>query len=120
MRLLQRVLHCHTGPAMLTIFRPFLLALSLTLTAQLYGDLREGDAPVSGAKMQLTCGAETASATTDSAGAFVLFVKQPGKCVVKVEYKGQSPSLAVTLYEEPVRYRLVLEKSGSTYRLARR
>ena len=105
---------------MLTLLRWPLLALSLSLSAQLYGDLREGDAPVAGAKVELTCGSQTATATTDSAGAFNLFVKQPGKCIIKVEYKGQAPTLPVVLYEEPVRYRLSLAKSGNTYKLTRR
>ncbi len=63
---------------------------------------------------------ETARATTDSAGAFVLFVKQPGKCVLKVVYQDQTATLPVVLYNEPVRYRLALERKGSAFVLTRR
>jgi hypothetical protein len=103
-----------------TLLRTLALAATLSLTAQLYGDLREGDTYLPGIKMELTCGSQTATAMTDSAGAFVLFVKQPGKCVLKVAYKDQTASLPVVLYEQPVRYRLQLEKKGSAYVLTRR
>jgi hypothetical protein len=105
---------------MLNALRILALTISLSLTAQLYGDLREGDTYLPGVKVELTCGSQTATATTDSSGAFVLFVKQPGKCVIKVAYKDQTPTLPVTLYEQPVRYRLALAKKDGTYHLTRR
>jgi hypothetical protein len=105
---------------MLDSLRILALGASLSLTAQLYGDLREGDKQLPGVKMELACGSETARATTDSAGAFVLFVKQPGKCVLKVVYQDQTATLPVVLYNEPVRYRLALERKGSAFVLTRR
>lgn len=95
------------------------LMLSALTFGEIYGDVRVGEKYVTDAKIQLTCGGETTSATTDKAGSFRLRVKASGKCTVSVAYENQSPSVEVVLFEQPARYRLVLEQKDGKYALKR-
>ena len=95
------------------------IAASPVTVAELYGDLREGEKYLVGVKLQLTCGTETAEATTDKSGSFRLSVKASGKCVLKVTYQDQTPTLEVVLFDQPARYRLQLELQNGKYVLKR-
>src|SRR5262245_45549053 len=97
----------------------FLLVLGFSLqvcAGKIYGSILEGGKPVAqGIKVDVTCGADTYSAQTDAYGAFNLFAKDKGKCVLKVTYQGQTPSIEVNSYDNSVQYDLVLEKQGTQY-----
>ena len=96
-----------------------LFLLGALARGEIYGDLRLGDAFVPDAKLTLTCGAETAEGTTDKTGSFRLAVKGSGKCRLTVAYDKQTPSIDVVLFEQPARYRFVLELVGGKYVLKR-
>jgi hypothetical protein len=103
-----------------------LLLLSLVFAGQafagkIYGSIVEGGKPVpQGVKVEVACGSNNYNAQTDAYGAFNLFAAAKGKCVLKVLYQGQSPSIEVNSYDGSVQYDLVLEKQGSQYTLKRK
>jgi hypothetical protein len=96
-----------------------LLALASLLRGEIYGDLRMGDKFVADAKLTLKCGAESVEGVTDKTGSFRLTVKGSGKCTLTVNYEKQSPSLDVVLFDQPARYRFVLEQADGKYVLKR-
>jgi len=102
----------------------FLLVLGFAAPAfagKIYGSILEGGKPVAqGVKLEVTCGANNYSAQTDTYGAFNLFAKESGKCLLKVSYQGQTPSLEINSYEGSVQYDLILEKQGAQYILKRK
>ena len=91
------------------------------LAGKIHGSISEGGKPVAqGVKVDVTCGANNYNAQTDNYGAFNLFAKDTGKCVLKVTYQGQTPSIDVNSYDNSVQYDLVLEKQGAQYTLKRK
>jgi hypothetical protein len=103
-----------------------LLLLILGLAGQAFagkfnGTITEGGKPVpQGVKVQVTCGSNNYDAQTDAQGAFSLFAMDKGKCVLKVLYQGQMPSIEVNSYDGSVQYDLILEKQGAQYTLKRK
>jgi hypothetical protein len=102
----------------LTLLTNALLTLPLA-TGGIFGDLRLGDKYLADQALQLKCGDEVVEGKTDKAGSFRLTVKGGGKCLLSVTYEKQTASLDVVVFEQPARYRLVLEKSGAKYVLKR-
>ena len=96
-----------------------LLALGLLARGEIYGDLRIGDKYVADTKLTLTCGTESADATTDKQGSFRITVKGSGKCKLTAAYEKQTPSVDVVLFDQPARYRFVLELADGKYVLKR-
>ena len=90
-----------------------LLATTLLVPGEIFGDVRFGETYVVDADVKLTCGADVATGKTDKSGSFRIKSQSNGKCSVAVTYKGQSPSVDVVVFERPTRYRLVLEHGGS-------
>jgi hypothetical protein len=86
-----------------------MLVLGALARGEIYGDLRIGDKYVADTKLTLTCGAESADATTDKSGSFRITVKGSGKCKLTAAYQNQAPSVDVVLFDQPARYRFVLE-----------
>jgi hypothetical protein len=103
-----------------------ILILILAFSAQafagkIYGSITEGGKPVAqGVKVEVACGTAGYSAQTDAYGAFNLFATEKGKCVLKVSYQGQSPSIEINSYDNSVQYDLILEKQGTQYTLKRK
>jgi len=99
----------------------FVLATAALPTArgEIFGDLRLGDKYLADVKLQLTCGTESIEGTTDKSGSFRLTVKGSGKCQLKVTYDKQTPSLDVVLFDQPARYRFLLEQQDGKYILKR-
>jgi hypothetical protein len=96
-----------------------LLALGLLARGEIYGDLRIGDKYVADTKLTLTCGTESAEAMTDKQGSFRITVKGSGKCKLTAAYDKQTPSVDVVLFDQPARYRFVLELADGKYVLKR-
>jgi hypothetical protein len=106
---------------MISLFLAIAMAASHVFVPGLYGDVREGANYASGASLQLSCGTESATATTDKYGSFRLSTKSSGKCQLKATYKGQTTApIEVVLYSQPVRCLLALELKSGTYVLTRR
>ena len=101
-----------------------LLILGWAVTAyagKIYGSVSEGGKPVAqGVKVEVTCGANNYAAQTDAYGSFKFFVPDKGKCLLKVNHQGQTPSIEINSYEGSVQYDLILEKSGAQYTLRRK
>jgi hypothetical protein len=94
---------------------------SEAFAGKIYGSIVEGGKPVAqGVKVEVGCGSNNYSAQTDGYGAFNLFATDKGKCVLKVLYQGQSPSIEINSYDGSVQYDLILEKQGSQYTLKRK
>jgi hypothetical protein len=94
---------------------------SWAVAGNIYGSITEGGKPVAqGVKLEVMCGANKYGAETDANGAFKLFAKDQGKCMLKVAYQGQSPSFEISSYEGSVQYDLILEKQGGNYVLKRK
>ena len=98
-----------------------LIFSSFAVAGKIYGSVSEGGKPVApGVKVEVTCGANNYAAQTDAYGSFKLFVPDKGKCSLKVNYHGQTPSFEINSYEGSVQYDLILEKSGAQYTLRRK
>src|SRR5215831_18310062 len=81
---------------------------------KVYGSITDAGKPVAqGVKVEVTCGTNKYEAQTDAYGAFNLFAADKGKCVLKVFYQGQMPSIEITSYDGSVQYDLILEKQGT-------
>lgn len=100
------------------LLHPILLALALG-TGGIYGDLRLGEKYLAEQPLKLKCGDEVVEGKTDKAGSFRLTVKGGGKCLLTVTYEKQEATLDVVVFEQPARYRLVLESKDGKYVLKR-
>jgi len=100
----------------------FILGFALqSFGGKIYGSITEGGKPVAqGVKVDVTCGSNNYSSQTDNYGAFSLFAMAQGKCVLKVSYQGQAPSIEVNSFDGSVQYDLILEKQGNQYTLKRK
>ena len=98
-----------------------LVFASVAVAGNVYGSITENGKPVGqGVKLEVSCGANKYNAETDANGTFKLFVKDQGKCTLKVGYQGQTPSFEINSFEGSVQYDLVLEKQGTQYTLKRK
>ena len=92
-----------------------------SFAGKIYGSISEGGKPVpKDVKVEVTCGANNVTATTDATGNYSVFVADKGKCSLKVHYQNQMPSLEITSFETSVQYDLILEKQGAQYTLRRK
>ena len=82
-----------------------------SFAGKITGGITEAGKPIAKVKVDLTCGSTERSAETDAYGAFSV-VAPEGKCTLKVNYQGQTPSYEVTSYEGTVQYDLILEKQA--------
>ncbi len=88
---------------------------------KIYGSITEGGKPVpQGVKVEVTCGTNNYGAQTDGYGAFNVFAAEKGKCLLKVSYQNQTPSIEINSFENSVQYDLILEKQGAQYTLKRK
>lgn len=103
---------------LLILFSP-----SVASAAQIFGTLKEGNSPVSkGVNVVIECQGGGDTKETDAYGSYNLFVRQQGKCTMKVFYRGQwSKPFPIYSYNDPVRYDFELVKQGDgQYALVRR
>jgi hypothetical protein len=99
----------------------FLAFAAPAFAGKIYGSITEAGKPVAqGVKVEVTCGTNKYDAQTDAYGAFNLFATDKGKCVLKVLYQGQMPSIEISSYDGSVQYDLILEKQGTQYTLKRK
>ena len=107
---------------------PILSVLTLFLLAApahagyVTGKISVGDKSV-GAKIlvEVLSGKKViATAKTDKHSSYRMYVKEPGDYTIKVTYKGQSPTMKITVTEKTIRYDLVLELKDNKYRLKRK
>jgi hypothetical protein len=96
-----------------------LISLAPLVAGEIFGDVRMGEGYVADVPIQLTCGAEVVQAKTDSTGSYRIRTKGSGKCQLQVTYKNQKPTVDVVVFEQPTRYRLILEDQKGTFILKR-
>jgi hypothetical protein len=98
----------------------FLFATS-ALAGELFGTISEGEKPVAqGVKVEVAAGDKTYSTETDKNGSYRIFVKEKGKCTLKVTYKDQAPTFAAASFDKSTRYDLVLTQKDGKYTLGRK
>lgn len=98
-----------------------LICAGSALAGNVYGTITEaGKAIAPASKIEITCGSDKFNTETDANGAFKVFVKDQGKCELKLAYQGQSPSFEINSFEGSVQYDLILEKKGNQYSLRRK
>lgn len=100
-----------------------LLAASLPASAgEVYGKIAEGSASVGdAATVAAKCGAKAyPAAKTDKAGSYHLALAESGKCTLTVSYKGQSASIEVASYDDPVQVDIALEMKDGKLAARRR
>lgn len=97
------------------------LSVSTALAGEIFGTISEGDKPVAaGVKVEVTAGNKTYSTETDKFGGYRLFVKEKGKCTLKVSYKDQTPTFAVASFDKSTRYDFLLTQKDGKYTLGRK
>ena len=104
-----------------------LVLISLLLPVQLlageiFGSIMEGDISVGeGVKVEIISPNKTTyTDTTDKNGAYRIFLKEKGKCIITIQYKGQTPSGELFSYDRSLRYDWVLEAKEGKYSLRRK
>jgi hypothetical protein len=83
----------------------------------IYGTIRLGDTYLSSVLVMVTCPSGMDSTRTDEYGSYRLAAKDRGSCTLTVRYKTEALSIGIVSYDEPVRYRLVLEQIGGKFLL---
>ncbi len=91
------------------------------LAGEIFGTLAEGDKPLpSGVKVEIVAGGKSYAAETDKFGGYRLFVKEKGKCQLKVHYKDQVATTDIFSFDKSTRYDWVLEVKDGKYSLRRK
>ena len=88
--------------------------------AEIHGTITRNGKPLAATAVKLECGSASVSGQTDEFGAYSLKIGTTGECKFSLEAKGASSSLAITVYEKPSRYDLVLAEEGGKPVLRRR
>ena len=103
------------------LFLFIMLISTFTFSGEIYGSLKEGESSVGrGIRIEITSPRETYATETEEDGSYRLFIREEGKCTLKVHYEGQAPKIKIYSYEDSVRYDLVLEEKDGEYVLRRK
>src|SRR5713226_10205745 len=96
-----------------------LLCSSAASAAQIYGSLKEdGRAVGQGAQVEIQYTGGPAQGATDAYGSYNLYVRPPGKCTLRVLYKGAWVQTEINSYNDPVRYDFdLVRQSNGNYSL---
>ena len=98
-----------------------IIGTAIAIAGNVYGTITEAGKGISpGSKIEITCGADKYNTETDANGGFKVFVKDQGKCELKLTYQGQTPTFEINSFDGAVQYDLVLEKKGTQYSLKRK
>lgn len=110
------------------------LAATDSFAARIFGDVMMDGKPVpagvvltialvppsSSPDVELARPSVADSTTTDEFGSYKLMVPKEGKCILRVFYEDQAPTLEVFSYKQATRYDLVLENKDGTLSLKRK
>ena len=102
-----------------------MLLPAFAFAGEIYGSIKEGKRPIGkGVKVEIIAvsSGRRYVTKTDKYSSYRLYVRERGRCILKVYYKKQSPppQIQVYSYKGPVRYDLVLEKKKGKYILRRK
>ena len=88
---------------------------------EIFGTIKEGTKALpKGTKVEIISPHKTYSGQTDNYGSYRLYVREKGKCSLKVHVDKLTPSIDIFSYEKSTRYDLVLERTDSTVALKRK
>ena len=77
---------------------------------EVFGKVLDGTTPAADVAVSAKCGAKSYPAVkTDKAGSYHLVIAEAGKCQLSFAAKGQSASLDVVSYDDPVPVDVILE-----------
>jgi hypothetical protein len=95
-----------------------LVCAASSLGGEIYGTIKEDGKPV-GKDVVVTVelGGKSYPKSTDGFGSYRIFVTDPGKCTVKVAFKGQLISSEIESYSTPVRFDLAIKNKDGKYSL---
>ncbi len=94
---------------------------SVCRAGEIYGAISQGGKPVAaGIKVEIASPAKTYAAETDKFGAYRIFVKEKGKCTLKVTLKEKAVAAEVFSFEKSTRYDWVLEMQDGSLVLKRK
>ncbi|MFQ5603323.1 MAG: hypothetical protein ACE5IR_22045 [bacterium] len=93
-----------------------MLIPSLVFAGEIYGSIKMGKRPVRGVKVEIKSTRKTPySATTDRHGSYIIYVKEKGKCTLKLYIKEgkkvHTPTIKVYSSKSSAHYNLILEKN---------
>jgi hypothetical protein len=98
-----------------------IITSGIAIAGNVYGTITEAGKGIGqGSKIEIACGADKYNTETDANGGFKVFVKDQGKCELKLTYQGQTPTFEINSFEGTVQYDLILEKKGTQYTLRRK
>lgn len=100
-----------------------LLILALATVAfadQIYGTIRIKDAPVRETEIVITFGNIKYKGATDKDGTYRIYVRDKGKGVFSLKYRGKEIPFTIFSYDDPIRYDFELVENGGEYSLIRR
>jgi hypothetical protein len=91
------------------------------LAGSVYGTIREGNRPLAGVPVSLTCGKEApVSGTADTEGVYRLFTRATGACQLVVDLPGRRMSASVYSYDRPTAYDFDVVREGEGWVLRKR
>jgi len=99
-----------------------ILTCSITQAGMIYGVVNfEGKHVGEGVMLQiLSAGIVTDSACTDTNGTYQLVTKNQGKISLRIIYEEKpTPPIEGYIYDDPVRFNLILEKKNGAYTVRR-
>ena len=96
------------------LFLGFTLA-RLAAAGNVYGTLREGNKPRSGASVVMTCGKERVPGKTDTEGVYRVFARATGACQLLVDLPGRRMSAPVYSFDRPTAYNFDVVRDGNNW-----
>lgn len=99
------------------------LVPSLANAGEIYGNIKQkGGAPVQKATVEIMVNQKTVgSTTTDKHGSYRIYVKETGRCTLKIRFDDQFPTVEVYSSKSSTQYNLILEKKDEgSYSLRRK
>jgi hypothetical protein len=106
----------------LILFLAFMIVgASLVFAGNVAGTITEAGKPVAkGVKIDITCGAKSYTTETDANGGYKIFLAETGKCQLKLNYQGETPTFDISSYEASTTYDLIVEKKDGKYAIKRK
>lgn len=88
---------------------------------EIRGTVKVGGKPIGpGVGIEVHCGEQVHSTSTDKYGTYRLYLPENGTCQLSVKYQNQAPSREIVSFDDSTRYDLTLEKDGDQYVLGRK
>jgi len=97
----------------------FLFTASIASAGEIYGTVRHQNRPVAGARVEATVAGQSRTTTTDSYGAYKIFINARGKGTIRVHLKNKALTHEIYSYADSKRYNFQIVGSSDHLRLRR-